>query len=701
MSGFFWLRSLFLGLSLAACSMTLAPKAQKTPHLMEIHNDQRTDPYFWLRQKDHEDVLKYLQQENDYALENLKPTQALQKELFQEMRSRILEKDQSVPVFIKPYLYYVRYEENAEYPIFCRRLNSMENTEEVYFDPNEMSKKYDYFQLGQVDVSPNHEWLAFSFDRVGRRIYDIQIQNIKEPTLQRPEIRQVSGNFVWANDNDHFFFTKKNLETLRDFQIARKKLSTNEPEVLIFEEKDPTFYVHLSKSLNEKLIFIESHSTLSNETLFLSADQPLSSPQIFHPREEKHEYEVIDGGDRFFILTNWNAKNFRLMESPHRATSKTEWKEVIAHDEKVLLENVEVFESFIASEERENGLTRIRVLPRDQLTETFLLKYDDPVYVTGLGDHGDFQTKKLRYTYESPTTPPSVFEMDLTTKQRTLLKEKQVLGGFDKNNYEAKRLFAPARDGSLVPISMVYRKDKLQKPQSLLLYGYGSYGLSLDPHFGSNILSLLDRGFIFAQAHIRGGSEMGRPWYEKGKLFNKKNTFYDFIDSAEFLIKENWSSPEKLYAMGGSAGGLLMGAVMNMRPDLFKAIVAQVPFVDVLTTMLDESIPLTTFEYDEWGNPNDPKFYEYIKSYSPYDNVEAKNYPHLFVNTGYHDSQVQYWEPAKWVAKLRDLKTDQNLLIFHTEMSAGHSGKAGRFKSLEDRARDYAFVLGIDQGLIP
>jgi oligopeptidase B len=680
--------------------MTFAPKAQKKPHLIEMHNDQRIDPYFWLRNKDQEEVVRYLEEENSFALQKLQPVRSLQEELFHEMKSRILEKDQSVPVFIKPYLYYVRYEEGSEHPIFCRRLQTMSAPEEIYLDPNEMSKKFDYFQLGQVEVSPNHEWLAFSFDHLGRRIYDIEIHNIKDPAKSYARIERVSGNFVWANDNDHFFYTKKNLETLRDFQIARIKLSAGEKEFLVYEEGDPTFYIHLTKSLNEKLIFIESHSTLSNETLFLNADSPLQSPKIFHPREEKHEYELIDGGDRFFILTNWNARNFRLMESPHDATPKNLWKEVIAHDEKVLLEGAEVFESFIATEERENGLTRIRVLPRDNREAEFFLKYDDPVYVTSLGDHGDFQTQKLRYTYESPTTPPSVFEIDVRKKERTLLKEKLVLGGFDKNHYEAHRFLAPARDGSLIPISLVYRKDNKPLPKSLLLYGYGSYGLSLDPHFSANILSLLDRGFIFAQAHIRGGSERGRFWYEQGRLLNKKNTFYDFIDSAEFLIQEKWVAKDRLYAMGGSAGGLLMGAVINMRPDLFRAIVAQVPFVDVLTTMLDETIPLTTFEYDEWGNPQDPQFYEYIKSYSPYDNIKPQDYPHIFVNTGYHDSQVQYWEPAKWVAKLRDLKTDSKLLIFHTEMSAGHSGKSGRFKSLEDRARDYSFVLGIDRGLL-
>ena len=561
-----------------------------------------------------------------------------------------------------------------------------------------MAKPYTYYKLTGIEVSPDNRLAIFGEDTTGRRQYTLKIKNLETGDILSDCIENTTGGAVWSNDNQFIFYAKKNAETLRSYQIYRHKLGENsQNDILIYEEKDDTFDVFVSKSKSNKYIYIASFSTLTTEYRYIDANQPDSIFTLFAERKRGVEYNLFHRGNHFYIMTNLDkATNFKLMKTDENKTQMADWQEYIPHRKDVMLEDVEIFQDFIVLQERQNGLNRLRI---KNDAKDYYIDFDEETYTLGLSYNPEMQTQHFRYVYNSMTTPSSVIEFDMHTQQKQVLKEQEIPGGkFDKNNYRSQRLWATARDGVHVPVSVVYHKDTPPTKQSpLLLYGYGSYGITVDPGFSTNRLSLLDRGFVFAIAHIRGSEYLGRPWYEDGKLLKKKNTFNDFIDVARFLIEKQYTSSQSLFAMGGSAGGLLMGAVMNQAPELFYGMVAQVPFVDVVTTMLDDSIPLTTGEYDEWGNPNEKAYYDYMKSYSPYDNVESKSYPNLLVTTGLHDSQVQYWEPAKWVAKLRELKTDSNLLLMHTDMDSGHGGASGRYKSLEDTARDFAFILHLAQ----
>lgn len=674
------------------------PKAKKINKELIIHGDKRIDPYYWLNERENTEVIQYLEDENIYADFVMRDTKTLQEELFQEMKARYKEDDESLPYFFNDYWYITRYHKGGEYPVFTRTFQSQENEEELLLDVNVLAKDYDFFNVGGMSIAPNNKIMAYSEDITGRRIYTIYIQNLETKELFAEKIENTTGKIVWANDNQHFFYIRKN-DSLRACQIFRHRLGTSQEEdVMVFYEEDEAFDVTLFKTKSLKYIFIASSSTISDERRFIPADDVFADWKIFQPREDNLEYAVEHYENDFYIITNeGDATNFKMMKTPISQTEKEHWIEVVPHREEVLLEGFEIFKNYLVLEERKEGLLYLNIFDHQNQT-SWQLPFEDPTYTAYIGLNLEFDTEVLRYGYTSLTTPSSTFEYNMRTKTTKLLKQQEVLGGkFQKENYISERLWAKSRDGKTqIPISLVYHKDTPKNADTpLLLYGYGSYGHTVDASFSSVRLSLLERGFIYAIAHIRGGEYLGRNWYEEGKMLNKKNTFFDFIDVAQFLVKENYTSPKNLYAMGGSAGGLLMGAVMNEAPSLFNGIVAQVPFVDVVTTMLDESIPLTTGEYDEWGNPNDKEFYNYMKSYSPYDNVEAKNYPHLLVTTGFHDSQVQYWEPAKWVAKLRDLKTDQNLLVFKTDMSSGHSGASGRFEGLKEEALECAFLLKI------
>jgi oligopeptidase B len=623
-------------------------------------------------------------------------TKDLQETLFEEMKGRIKQDDSSVPYKLDDYWYYTRFEEGKEYPLYCRKKGTLEAEEELMLNANELAQGHEYFHVRGVEVSSGQDILAYAFDTVGRRIYTIQFKNLTTGETLGDEIPGVTGNLAWANDNKTLFYSKQDPTTLRWEKIYRHVLGTSPADdKLVYEESDETFSVFVFKTKSKAYLMIASEQTLSTEYLFLDANDPTGAFRVIQPREHKHEYSVDHYGDHFYIRTNWKAQNFRLTRTPIRATAKEHWQEVIPHRHDVLLQEFEIFKDHLVVSERKSGLIEMRVMPWDSSEEHYL-DFEEPAYLASFGKNPEFDTRVLRYVYTSMTTPPSTYDYNMVTQEKELLKQEEVLGGFDRADYVTERLYAPARDGVKVPVSVVYRKDtSIDGRAPLLLYAYGSYGSSLNASFNSSRLSLLDRGFVYAIAHVRGGQEMGRQWYEEGRLEKKKNTFTDFIDCAEYLIARKYADPERTFALGGSAGGLLMGAVVNMRPNLFKGLVVHVPFVDALTTMLDESIPLTTSEYDEWGDPNKKKYYDYILSYSPYDNVEAKDYPHLLVTTGLHDSQVQYWEPAKWVAKLRAVKTDKNRLILKTNMEAGHSGASGRFKRYRETALDYAFLLDL------
>lgn len=670
------------------------PKAKLQLTRLEKHGHERRDYYYWLRERDNPEVIEYLKAENAYADAVMAPYKSLEEKLFNEMKARIKQTDLSVPYKLDDYYYYTRYEEGKEYPIYCRKRGSLDAPEEVMLDGNELAHGHGYFAIGNTAVSFGQDILAFADDTLGRRIYTIRFKNLSTGKFLPDEIQAATANFAWANDNRTLFYTKQDPTTLRPFRVYRHTLGTDpEKDVLVFEEKDETFSCRVFRTKSKRFIMIASHQTLSSEYRFLDANAPEGEFKVVLPRERNHEYDVDHFGDYFYIRSNDQAKNFRLMRTPVGDTRKSSWKNVILHRKNVLLEDFEIFRDYLVLTERKNGLRSIRILPWIGSGEHYI-PFDEPTYFTMVDVNPDFNTTVLRYRYQSLITPNSVYDYDMATRTKKLLKQEEVLGGYNPNDYQSERVYARAQDGTLVPISMVYKKGmKKDGKNPLLLYGYGSYGISTDATFASSRLSLLDRGFIYAIAHVRGGQELGRDWYEDGKLLKKKNTFTDFIACARFLIEEKYTEPERLFAMGGSAGGLLMGAVVNMAPHLFKGVVALVPFVDVVTTMLDESIPLTTAEYDEWGNPNDKEYYEYMLSYSPYDNVEPKAYPNLLVMTGLHDSQVQYWEPAKWVAKLRAMKTDNNVLLFKTNMEAGHSGASGRFQRLRETAFQYAFLL--------
>ncbi len=676
-----------------------APVAKIIPKSLEKHGETRIDNYYWLNDREDQEVIDYLNKENDYYNTMTAHTKEFQKELFEEMKGRIKEDDQSVPYFHNGYFYITRNEKGKNYPIYSRKKGSLDAPEEIMFDCNEMAKGKSYFQLGGLSVSPDNKLAVFSTDVVGRRIYTIQVKNLETGEILSDKITQTDGKGVWANDNKTFFYTTQDKITLRSDKVHIHQLGTKSTEdKVVFEEKDETFGVFVSKSKSKKYIVIESASTLTSEYQILLADNPQGKFKVFQPRVRGLEYSISHYDDSFYIMTNKDkATNFKLMKTPENVTGQENWKEVIAHRDDVLLEDIDIFKNYLVVSERSNGLNKIKIMPWSG-EEAYYLPFDSETYTAYTSVNIDFDTEILRYSYQSLITPSSVIDFNMKTKTKEVKKEQEVLGGkFDKNNYIEERVWATAADGTKIPISMVYKKGiKKDGKNPLLQYSYGSYGSSMDAYFSSTRLSLLDRGFIYAIAHIRGGQELGRQWYEDGKLLKKKNTFTDFIDCSKFLIAEKYTSAQHLYAEGGSAGGLLMGAVINIAPQLYNGVIAQVPFVDVVTTMLDDTIPLTTGEYDEWGNPNDKIYYDYMKSYSPYDNVVAQDYPNMYVSTGLHDSQVQYWEPAKWVAKLRATKTNNKLLFLDTNMDAGHGGASGRFEALKELAKEFSFLLDLE-----
>ncbi len=672
------------------------PVAEKKPRELEKHGDVRIDEYYWLRERENPDVISYLEAENAYTKSVMEHTEPLQEALFEEIKGRIKQDDSSVPVFRDGYWYYTRFEEGQDYPIYCRKEGTMDAEEEVMLDVNILAEGHEYFAVAGRQVSANNNILAFAQDNQGRRIYTLRFKNLETGEFYPDEIETVTSNMAWANDNKTLFYTRQDPTTLRWDKVYRHELGTSvEDDVLVYEETEDTFYAFVYRTKSKRYMIVGSSQTLSAEYRYVDADNPTGALTLIQARERGLEYDVDHYGDHFYIRTNLDAKNFRLMRTPILQPSKNNWEEVLPNRGDVLLEGFEIFKDFLVVSERKNGLMELRIRPWDGSAEHYI-DFGEPAYLAYVSANPSFDTQTLRYGYTSMTTPTSTYDYNMVTKDRELLKQQEVLGSFDAADYVTERLYAPARDGVKIPVSLVYKKGTaIDGSAPLLLYAYGSYGASMDATFSSARLSLLDRGFVYAIAHIRGGEEMGRQWYEDGKLLKKKNTFTDYIDSAEYLIEESYADPGRLFAQGGSAGGLLMGAVINMRPDLWQGVVAQVPWVDVVTTMLDDSIPLTTSEYDEWGNPNDKEYYDYMLSYSPYDNVEAKDYPNMLVTTGLHDSQVQYWEPAKWVARLRDAKTDNNRLIMKTNMDAGHGGASGRYERYKETAFAYAFMLDL------
>lgn len=676
-----------------------APKANKIPTILEFHGDKRTDDYFWMNQRENPEVMQYLDAENAYCDFVMKDTEDFQQQLFEEMKARYKEDDESLPYFFNEYWYLVRFEIGKEYPIFSRKFQTLENDEEILLDVNVLAEGKKFFEVGSVAVSPDNKLMSFSSDEIGRRIYSIQFKNLETGEIYQDQIPNTTGKAVWANDNEHIFYTRKD-ESLRAFQVYMHQLGTDSSlDVLVFHEKDETFDVNVFKTKSLEYIFIASSSTISDEHQFIPADNVLAEWKIIQPRIDDLEYAVEHYKDKFYIITNADdATNFKIVKTKVENPGMENWEEVIPHREETLLEGFEIFNDYLVLEERTEGLLYIKII-ENETQNSHYLEFNDPTYTAYIGLNLEFNTEKLRFGYTSLTKPSSTLEYDMKERITITLKEHEVLGGkFFSENYISERVWAPSRDGETqIPISLVYHKNTPKSPDTpLLIYGYGSYGHTVDASFSNVRLSILDRGFVYAIAHIRGGEYLGREWYEDGKMLNKKNTFFDFIDAGKYLVAENYTSEKHLYAMGGSAGGLLMGAIINYEPELFNGIVAQVPFVDVVTTMLDETIPLTTGEFDEWGNPKKKKYYDYMKSYSPYDNIEKKNYPNILITTGLHDSQVQYWEPAKWTAKLRELKTDDNILLFKTDMTSGHGGASGRFESLKEDALEYAFILKLE-----
>ena len=691
--------------------MQEAPVAKKLKKILQIHDDQRIDNYFWMRLSDEQkeaeqpdqqtqDVLDYLHAENDYCKYVMKPTEKLQKTIYDEIIGRIKQDDSSVPITVNGYTYYTRFEKGQDYPYYCREKAEDNAKEEVMLDVPTMAEGYAYYAIGGRSVSENNKILAYAIDTVSRREYTLYFKNLETGEILSDKIENTTGGITWANDNQTVFYVKKDPQTLRAYQIFKHRLGTDtSDDELVYEEKDETFSCWISKTKSRQYLMIGASQTLSTEYRFLDANTPDGKWQVVHQREKNLEYFVDHYKDDFYIITNDQAKNFRLMKTPVVLPQKSNWAELIPHREDVLLEDIEIFKSHLVVNERHNGLSRLRIMTWDNNNE-YYISFDDPTYAAWISANPEFDSTQLRFGYSSLTTPTSIYDYDLNTKEKTLKKQDEVLGGtFDSQNYLSERIMVPSRDESTnIPVSLVYHKDfEKSGDEPLLLYGYGSYGNTIDPWFSSARLSLLDRGFAFAIAHIRGGQNLGRSWYENGKLLKKKNTFYDFIDVGNHLVQKGYTSTDNLYAQGGSAGGLLIGAVINMAPDLFNGAIAAVPFVDVISTMLDETIPLTTFEFDEWGNPKNKEYYDYIKSYSPYDNVEEKDYPNLLITTGYWDSQVQYWEPAKWIAKLRDKKTDDNLLLMDCNMEVGHGGASGRFKRYKEVALSYSFLLHLEK----
>jgi oligopeptidase B len=676
-----------------------APIASQVPKNLTIHEDVRVDEFYWLKERENPEVIDYLNKENDYYNAHTATSKDFQQSLFEEMKSRIKEDDSSVPYKYNGYWYITRFEKGKDYPIYVRKKESLEASEELLFDCNDMAKNHSYFRLVGLNVSPNNTMVSYAIDTSGRRQYKLHIKDLKTNQVFDEKINNTTGGSTWANDNKTLFYTLKDETTLRSEAIYKHLLHTDpKRDELVYEELDDTFGVSVYKTKSKKYLVIGSYSTLTTEYRILNADTPNREFKVFQQRTRGLEYSISHFESSFYIVSNADgAQNFKLSKTSETATQIQHWVDIIPHRESVLLEGIDIFRDFLVISERENGLNHIRISRWDG-TDSYSLPFDSETYTAYTTANIDFDTSILRYGYQSLTTPSSIIDFDMLTKTKTIKKEQVVLGGeFKKENYTSERVWAPAADGTLIPISLIRHIDTKKSPDTpLLLYAYGSYGSTIDPYFSTVRLSLLDRGFIFAIAHIRGGEYLGRQWYEEGKLLKKKNTFTDFVDCSNYLIQKAYTSAEHHYAMGGSAGGLLMGVVINLAAELYNGVVAQVPFVDVVTTMLDDSIPLTTGEYDEWGNPNEKAYYDYMKSYSPYDNVSDQLYPNMLVTTGLHDSQVQYWEPAKWVARLRSQKKNSSQLYLKTNMDAGHGGASGRFEALKEVAAEYAFLLSLE-----
>ncbi len=672
----------------------LPPVAYQRPKKLTAHGDERIDPYYWLNDRENPEVLDYLEAENEYQAQMMAHLKDFERSLYDEIIARIKQTDMSVPYMYNGYYYITRYEAGQEYPIYTRKEGALDAPEQILLDVNELAKGHAFFAIGGQSISPDNRYLVYGEDTVSRRIYTLRIKDLVSGEWLEENIPNTGGHAAWASDNKTFFYSVKD-DALRPYQIWKHRVGTQpSDDVLIYEEKDETFRTYVYKTKSRKFLVIGSSSTLTDEYRILDATTPDASFTLFQPRKRGLEYSIAHHDDIWYIRTNKNALNFRLMKTPLTETTSEAWQEVIPHREDVLLEDVEVFKNYLVLSERKAGLTQFRVI--NDTGESHTIPFAEEAYLAFTSVNPEFDSNTLRFSYQSMTTPNSTFDYHMETREKKLLKQQEVPGGFDANDYLSKRIMVTSAGGVQVPVSIVYHKStRIDGTAPCLLYGYGSYGASMDPGFSITRLSLLNRGFVYAIAHIRGGEEMGRHWYEQGKLLQKKNTFIDFIEAGKALVKGGYAAPQKLYAMGGSAGGLLMGAVMNMEPTLWAGIVAAVPFVDIVTTMLDNSIPLTTGEFDEWGNPNEADYYHYMKSYSPYDNIEAKAYPPMLVTTGLHDSQVQYWEPAKWVARLRALKTDQHPLLLHTNMDAGHGGASGRFRQFKEVALAYAFLLDL------
>ena len=688
---------------LQSCDMKkneiIEPRAEKINKIMTMHNHERIDEFYWLNERGNPKVIDYLNSENDYRNSYMEDYKDLENELFEEIKSRIKEDDSSVPYLDNGYYYYTRFEKGKQYPIYCRKKDDLKNDEEILIDVNKMSQGHEYFRIGGIDISPNNKIMAYSVDTISRRLYTVHFKNLETGEKNTHTISNTSGGVSWANDNMTLFYNQKNTKTLRTEKVMRHSFNQNQKDEEVYFEKDDEFNLYSYKSKSGKYIIIVSGKTISDEIRFLNANEPNGDFKIFQKRVDGLEYSIDHLNDKWYVRTNINdSKNFKLMVCDEDKTSSDNWEEFIKHRKNVLLEGVEVFNDFFVITERENGQRRFNVISNKD-GESHYIDFEEEVFSAYSSVNSEINSKTFRYGYSSMTTPNSTIEYNLIKKTKTVLKEAEILGGtFDKNNYESMLVWADARDGKKVPISLVFRKDTYKKGKNpLLLYGYGSYGSTNSAGFSSVRLSLLDRGFVYAIAHIRGSQYLGREWYEDGKMFNKKNTFWDFIDSAKYLGNNSYVDRDQIFAMGGSAGGLLMGAIANMEPEVFKGIVAAVPFVDVVTTMLDETIPLTTFEFDEWGDPKDEDSYYYMLSYSPYDQVEEKDYPAIFITTGYHDSQVQYFEPAKWIARLRDKRTNKEPLLMYCNMDAGHGGASGRFEAYKETAMEYAFLISLTE----
>lgn len=674
----------------------MPPKANKIPHVMTEHGDSRTDNYYWLRDDARKDkqVIDYLKAENAYTESVMAAGKTLENTLYNEMVERMAQNDASVPYDYNGYTYQTIYQEGKDFPIYQRKPIGSDGEWKILVDGNERAKGYEFYQLGDLAISPDNKRIAIAEDKEGRRNYTVAYKDLTDKTWQENVLTNISANLVWANDSQTLFYVDKDPQTLLPYQIYRHQYgSDRKQDVKIFEENDDRFYTWMEKSKSEDYILVTIASSTTSEYRLIDANAPEKPMVVFSPRQEGREYYIDHFKGEFYIRSNHESELYGLYKT---ASIDAPWQTVIAPQPEVDLESFELFNRWLVLEERKQGLVSLRQIDWKTGQSTNII-FDDPVYMAWLSVNPQADSEELRFGYTSMTTPSSTYQWNMQTKEKQLLKQQEVKG-FKHDLYESERIWVKAQDGVEVPVSLVYRKDLFKKGENpILIYGYGSYGSSIDPSFSSARLSLLDRGFVYAIVHVRGGGELGKRWYNQGKMEHKVNSFTDFIDATKYLINQGYGAPKHVYAMGGSAGGLLMGAVINMAPELYRGVVAQVPFVDVLTTMLDASIPLTTGEYEEWGDPADKDVYFRLKSYSPYDNVEAKAYPHLLVTTGLHDSQVQYWEPAKWVAKLRELKTDNNLLLLETDMSAGHGGKSGRFNRLRDTAREYAFILMLEQ----